>query len=546
MESSSFNVRLVTGFLFSVFCVWTLFGTGVIAAESGHLAEGVTNRQRVTGVVFADKNASGIFDEGDRPLAGVRVSNGRDVVLTDANGRYELPIDGDAEIFVIKPRNYQAPLNADNLPQFYYLHRPDGSATTRYAGISPTGPLPESVDFPLIPQREPDEFDVVIFGDPQPRNTEEIDYTVRVVVEELVAEGIDQTAAFGVSLGDIVFDDMDMFAPLNAAIAQIGLPWTNVLGNHDCNFDAPHVDQSFETFRRVYGPDYYAFDYGPAHFIVLNTITWHEGETRRYYRGGLHGDQLAFVANNLEHVPDETLVVFLMHIPFVDSTSWNEGELEAFYQIIEDRPHTLSFAAHTHSHKHRFLDREDGWPGEQPHHHIIHGTICGAWWSGAPDEYGIPITMMGDGTPNGYGVLTVSGNSYRHRYKAFGRPADFQMHIDAPTSVSVDDAEAVTVFANIFNAWPDAEVTMRIGDKGPWVTMERTFQPDPVYLAYVEQNARTPERFWRNPPRPRNSRHLWSARLPEPIPARTFIVEVQAVNPDGQIFRGVRAIRVEP
>ncbi len=530
--------------LFLVLCVCVLSGPLVASESTPCSTEDAKGRQTVVGIVFADKNASGAFDEGDLPLANVRVSNGREVVLTDAEGRYALPIDGDGEIFVIKPRDYQVPHSKDHLPQFYYLHRPNGSPETQFAGIAPTGPLPASVDFALTPKKEPEEFNVVVFGDPQPRNIEEIDYMMRDVVEELVADGIQETAAFGVSLGDIAFDDLNTFTPLNAAIAQIGLPWINVLGNHDCNFDAPHVSRSFETFQWVYGPSYYAFDYGPAHFVVLNTVTWHEGEERRYYRAGLHEDQRAFVANNLAHVPEDRLVVFLMHIPLVDSTPWNEGELEAFYRIIEDRPHTLSFAAHTHSHKHRFLDETNGWQGSRPHHHIIHGTICGAWWSGPQDGYGIPQTMMGDGTPNGYGILTVRGNAYRHRYKVFRRPGDFQMHIDVSQTPSAGNAERGTVFANIFNASPDAEVRMRIGREGTWLPMERTFQPDPVFLAYRARSDGVVERPWRDPPRPRDCRHLWLARLPEGLPAGTHVIEVQGLNPDGQVFRGVRVVRI--
>ncbi len=540
MQSGSDRLTRVSWIL-----VFALSGLQGLAAPEG--PQSISDRaptQTVTGVVFADKNASGVFDEGDVPLEGIRVSNGRKVVLTDAQGRYALPMEHEGVVFVIKPRNYQAPLNEYNLPQFYYLHRPKGSPATRFAGIAPTGPLPASVDFALTPTQEPDEFNVIIFGDPQPRNTTEIDYMLRKVVEELVAQGVSDNVSFGISLGDIVFDDLGLFAALNAAIAQIGLPWINVLGNHDCNFDAPALSQSYETFQRIYGPAYYAFDYGPAHFVVLNTVTWHEGDNRRYYRGGLGQDQLAFVANNLAHVPKDALVVFVMHIPFIDSTAWNAGELQAFYRIIEDRPHTLSFAAHTHSHKHRFLDPSNGWQGSRPHHHVIHGTICGAWWSGPMNEYAVPQTLMADGTPHGYGILTIKGNTYRHRYKVFGRDEDFQMHIHAPETVTADAEQSGSISANIFNAWADAEVSMRIGRNGTWLPMQHKHEPDPVFLDYRDRHESVPERYWRNPPQPRPCRHIWSTPLGK-LPEGTHLIEIKAVNPDGQMFRGVRIIRAK-
>ena len=46
---------------------------------------------------------------------------------TGKGGRYELPIDDDDIIFVIKPRGYMTPVDALNLPRFYYIHKPAGS-----------------------------------------------------------------------------------------------------------------------------------------------------------------------------------------------------------------------------------------------------------------------------------------------------------------------------------------------------------------------------------------------------------------------------------
>ncbi len=502
--------------------------------------------ESVSGVVFEDRNGSGRFEEGDRPLSGVGVSNGRQVVRTDAQGRYTLEVEGDAVLFVIKPRGYRTPLNEDRLPQFFYVHRPEGSPEMQFAGMEPTGPLPASVDFPLYPQEEPDDIRVVVFGDPQPRDEQELDYIVRDVVEDLIRRRVAEEAAFGVSLGDIVFDDLRLFEPLNAAIARIGLPWYNVLGNHDCNFDAPHVDQSFETFQRVYGPTYYAFDYGPAHFVVLNNIVWLEEDDRRYYRAGLGEAQREFLGNSLALVPEDRLVVLLMHIPLVVSTPWVEGERDAFFRLIEDRPHTISFAAHTHTHEHHFLTAEDGWQGAEPHHHVIQATICGSWWAGAPDEYGIPHAVMSDGTPNGYSVLTIRESDYQVGYRVFRRPDDFQMHLHAPASVAAEGADGAEVVANIFNAVPEAEVRMRVGEEGSWAAMERVERPDPVFLELVERENRVADRPWRNLPRPRNSMHLWAASLPAGLPPGTHTIEVRAANGDGQEFRGVRVITVTP
>lgn len=179
-------------------------------------------------------NGNQTFDEGDEPLAGIRVSNGHQIVRTNDQGVYELTVDDDNILFVIKPRNWRTPLSEDMLPRFYYIHKPNGSPDLRYGGVEPTGPLPESVDFPLYPQEEPDDFKAILFGDTQPRNQREVDWIAHDVVEELV--GTD--ASFGVTLGDIAFNDLTTMEPLNRTIALLGIPWYNVAGNHDINFDA--------------------------------------------------------------------------------------------------------------------------------------------------------------------------------------------------------------------------------------------------------------------------------------------------------------------
>lgn len=254
--------------------ILTVFGPlaalflGVLVA--GRFAIGDAGPEVATGIVFHDVNGNGRWDEGDKPLPRVRVSNGREIVSTDENGRYRLPVDDDTAIFVLKPRGWRTPIDENQLPRFYYLHKPHGSPDLKYAGVAPTGPLPESVDFPLYPQDEPDTFRAILFGDPQPRNQQEIDY----IAHDIIAELIGTDAAFGVTLGDIVFDDLSLFESQARTIAMLGIPWYNVIGNHDINYDARHDRHSDETFERVFGPSYYSFDYGPVHFLVLDDIEW--------------------------------------------------------------------------------------------------------------------------------------------------------------------------------------------------------------------------------------------------------------------------------
>ena len=95
-----------------------------------------------------DRNGNGLHDAGEPGIPNAGVSNGSAVVQTGSDGRYSIPVGDDNVIFVIKPAAYNIPVNGDNVPQFYYIHKPNGSPEgMEYAGVEPTGPLPSSVDF---------------------------------------------------------------------------------------------------------------------------------------------------------------------------------------------------------------------------------------------------------------------------------------------------------------------------------------------------------------------------------------------------------------
>ena len=145
----------------------------------------VQAQQIAKGRIYCDKNANGRHDRGEQFLQGVAVTNGTDVVQTDEKGRYNLPVNGEATIAVIKPTGYRTPLDRYNRPQFYYYHKPQGTPVRKaYKGIAPTGKLPSSIDFGLVPQEEPDAFQALVFGDPQPHYMDHIRYFSKAIVSE--------------------------------------------------------------------------------------------------------------------------------------------------------------------------------------------------------------------------------------------------------------------------------------------------------------------------------------------------------------------------
>jgi hypothetical protein len=126
-------------------------------------------------------------------------------------------------LFVIKPAGYRVPLNSNNLPKFYYIHKPKGSPPSEYKGVDPTGPLPKSVDFALIPQQESDNFRALVFGDPQVNDSTELSYYENDAVSEV--KGV-KAVAFGITMGDLVQQNLNQHKDYAASRQRWAYPGT--------------------------------------------------------------------------------------------------------------------------------------------------------------------------------------------------------------------------------------------------------------------------------------------------------------------------------
>ncbi|MFC1574695.1 calcineurin-like phosphoesterase C-terminal domain-containing protein [Gemmatimonadota bacterium] len=479
------------------------------------------------GVVFEDVNGNGIRDEGEAGIPGVGVSDQRMVTVTDRDGRWSLPAHRKGVYFVSKPRGYMTPVSEDNIPRFYYLHNEGEPLDLEGPVIPTTGPLPASIDFPLRRRAEPDRFQAIFMGDPQPRDQMEVDFLAHDVLEELIGT----TAAFAVTLGDITFDRPDLYASVTLATGVLGIPFYNTHGNHDANYDGRDTYDHFETWRTVFGPRYYSFDYGPVHFVILSDVLFPDGGTS--YIPGLGQEQLEWLEADLSHVPVDRLVVLAMHIPLRPAET--VPDFARLYELLRDRPHTLSLSAHSHDLTQAFLPEDWGWSGVAPHYHINAGATCGSWWEGARDETDIPHATSSDGSPNGYFIVSFDGNQHTARFKAARRPADHQMQIQAPDSVAQRDLADTPVLVNVFSASPGSTVEMRVGDSGEWVGMDFAPQPDPLFVRVAERESGR---------RASVSFHIWEGRLPAGLTPGGHLIRVRTTDRYGQEFVGSRIIRV--
>ena len=515
------------------------------------------------GKVFEDLNGNGKLDAGEPGIGGVRVSDGVDVVVSDEQGAYRIDIADEAIVFITKPRDYATPVNDDQLPQFYYIHQPNGSpAGMRYIGIEPTGPLPDAINFPLQAREEPTQFEVILLADTQPQTDAEVDF----IRDDVVAELIGTNARFGMTMGDITFDDMSVFPRLNAIIGQIGIPWYNVPGNHELNLDAANDRYSLETFKRYFGPPYYAFEYGEALFVVLDNIEYQgNGETdpgdvrgNGGYIANFGKRQLAWLEKELIHVSRDTLIFIGMHSPLetyvADTPGVTTADRRDLFKLLSGRPNLYAVAGHTHTTEHLYFDRDDGFQGPGEFHHHVLSTVSGSWWSGPFDVRGIPTTDQRDGTPNGYHILAVDGTDLVIRYKAAGYSEDFQLRILFDVAhhglsadgmrdfragelfdgrFNVDQVPAAEVVVNLFDGGPKSVVEFRIDD-GPYAPMQRVLRADPYMVEVFARNEATKKSWLQASP----SSHIFTADLPDDLEAGVYTLSVRARDEFGQEHHG--------
>ncbi|MXV50205.1 metallophosphoesterase [Pedobacter sp. HMF7647] len=348
---------------------------------------------------------------GAKGISGVAVTDGVNVVLTNSNGSYELTSNKSCRfVYISLPSGYEFP-HENSVAKFY--QKIDPSKSTFIA------------NFNLTELSQSDEkHTFVVWADPQIQSKHDAELLLANSAPDLKAlvENYRGQLLHGIGCGDLVWDNFNLFPDYQKAIAMSGLPFFNVIGNHDMDLEARTDEGSSDTFKDHFGPTYYSYNRGKIHYVVLDDVFF-LGVAKKYI-GYLTESQLQWLEQDLKNVKEGSTVVVSLHIPTntgqlrrdkekVDQMGGTVINRQHLYNLLKPyRVHLMS--GHTH-----FNEKwEDGNITEH-----VHGTVCGAWWTGQ---------ICGDGTPNGYGVYEVSGNDVKWYYKATGHPKNYQLKIYSP------------------------------------------------------------------------------------------------------------------
>lgn len=368
----------------------------------------------------------------DAALAGVAVSDGLTVTVTDAEGRYTLETPKQTGyVFISTPAGYIAPCTGTR-PQFFQYTTNDDAD--------------ERHDFTLDPVD--DSRHVIIFQADQhlADRVEDLEQFKTHVVPDfnsLVARySGDGVPVYSISLGDTSWDNYwyDNKFPIGEAVKYTDMyacPVYMAMGNHD---NDPYQTDDWQAelpYIAAAMPPYYSFNAGGIHYIIMDNIVYRNtgGEQgkkgKRDYDHAVSAAQMEWLRADLALIDDkETPIVICAHAPFYNTPSLEEdgtvtvkgyiNNIDEFEQALAPFGNVNLYAGHVHRHS----------VGNAPSGMVQHTlpSLCGMfWWTRSPGYSSYHISP--DGSPAGFGILEVSGRDMDYRYRGLECADDYQFRV---------------------------------------------------------------------------------------------------------------------
>ncbi len=210
------------------------------------------------------------------PLENISVSDGRNITMTDADGRFEL--EGWEKTHFIY-LNLLTDIDND-----WYIN------TKNHEG---------DYDFSVVPARCADEFCFLHTSDTEIDKVPFVEWLP--FFRNKVAE---YKPAFFVNTGDICRDFGMKRHKLIMNRETLGCPVRYVIGNHDFT-GKDYAEQSYEEH---FGPVWYSFDVGNTHFVATSI-----GKGERNPSGFEPDDQWKWLENDLASLPDGKKIIVFNH-----------------------------------------------------------------------------------------------------------------------------------------------------------------------------------------------------------------------------------------
>ncbi|MDD3040865.1 calcineurin-like phosphoesterase family protein [Bacteroides sp.] len=409
---------------FTNFFIFTLLLSVNIACSSDDTNEGGSgNGNEDSGIsVKPGMNLVGKIMDGTTPLQGVVVSDGYTTATTDDEGIYQMKANSKAEfVFVSVPADCEIPVS-NNFPVIYQT-----------ITVKPNDVLYKN--FSLKKSGVKSQFRLLAVADIQIGDKTDITYLETDIpkIISYLKEDIDSQPIYGISLGDLVWDNLPYYSNYKEQVSRLNIPTFSVIGNHDHDMNVKDNDEAADAaFKENFGPTYYSYNIGQCHFVVLDDVLY-EGGADKSYTGTITDRQLAWLKEDLKHISKDKLIILGVHIPTKRRNSNSQvTNNAALYKLLEGYQVRI-LSGHSHNNYTTTIS-------ENIEENSL-GSIMGAYWNG---------DLCNDGSARGFAIYEIEGNQIKNwYYKGTHHERDYQMYLYSPGE-AVSDKYKSGIIVNIF------------------------------------------------------------------------------------------------
>lgn len=357
-----------------------------------------------------------ITDQNGKPIKGVAVSDGYDVVTTDDNGVYQFAAHQDARLLSVSvPAEYEIPYK-DNRPDFW-------------VSIDPTE-YEIRKDFTFKRRASSaDNFTIFSLADTHVKTAahyKRFSTETMTDLENLVNYGNYNENSFAVILGDIVFDSYEQVENVKTSLVNSPVPVFPCFGNHDCSSSVGESELDLiSKYQQHFGPVDYSFNIGKAHVVFMKDMIYEGkspyGTEGHDYVQGILDHQLEWLKKDLAAVEDKEnkLIIMCVHIPLRGTGNSSKNYKAVVNEMLKFKEaHVLS--GHHHG-VYNHIPSSDVTVGGKNFYDHNQVAAAGSWWSS---------NLNPDGCPNGYMVYNINGNTVAdYAYKGTNQNGGYQMRV---------------------------------------------------------------------------------------------------------------------
>lgn len=394
------------------------------------------NAQNITGRITCD----GVG------VPNVPVSDGYVVTHTDADGNYSFSsLKKNGYVFYTLPRGYEPSITNGFNPGFWQKLTSTSTSTA------------ETHNFTLT-KVDNDNHYMIVGADSHlaKRNSDRAMYLAGYITalnrEKAEAEAAGKRV-YSIILGDLSWDNYwyaNSYQLTNFISDQITykypIPLFPVIGNHDNDPAVAYTsaDQGVTTdfkssapWRSLICPNYYSFNLGKVHYVVLDNIFYKNEDTGGTYSKGVVGsrnydarvtqEQLDWLAKDLADVDPSTPIIVCQHIPTFRLNSSNVAyggskNYAELASVLKNYSNVHFLSGHTH---YNFTARPSAYPNIVEHNIA---SICATWWwTGVTNGTNVKYQVCQDGSPAGYSFWEANGTDLHWEYRAIAGNRDQQI-----------------------------------------------------------------------------------------------------------------------